>query len=297
MPAEYPFKPPAFVMLTPSGRFETGTKICLSISSFHPESWQPSWSVRSALVALIAFMQTPGNGAVGSIDTAADVRKQIAMEARTTPPKHGNSDIQELINAQHQKMLELEEESKNLYTRGGSPKAADACGGSSGEALAEEEGGGGGAGADTPSEEVLVDRKEEENKVMFKPEETTTPTPSTPLSPPLETLFQPEQRNEAAAAAATRGEEEEARPFLQRQPSTPLSPTHTTTPLATPSTASHSSWEDRGLSFLAVLLGAIILAVVLKRVVLAFAPGAGSGSSSDPLLFSVNPSADFDIEL
>lgn len=27
MPAEYPFKPPAFVMLTPSGRFETGVKI------------------------------------------------------------------------------------------------------------------------------------------------------------------------------------------------------------------------------------------------------------------------------
>jgi hypothetical protein len=28
----------------PNGRFETQTKICLSISQHHPEHWQPSWS-------------------------------------------------------------------------------------------------------------------------------------------------------------------------------------------------------------------------------------------------------------
>lgn len=67
LPAEYPFKPPSFMMLTPNGRFQTGVKICLSISSHHPEHWQPSWSVRTALTALIAFMPTPGQGALGSI--------------------------------------------------------------------------------------------------------------------------------------------------------------------------------------------------------------------------------------
>lgn len=70
LPAEYPFKPPAFMMLTPNGRFQTGTKICLSISSHHPEHWQPSWSVRTALTALIAFMPTPGQGAIGSLVSA-----------------------------------------------------------------------------------------------------------------------------------------------------------------------------------------------------------------------------------
>ncbi|KAL3622691.1 Ubiquitin-conjugating enzyme E2 32 [Castilleja foliolosa] len=45
LPAEYPFKPPSFMLLTPNGRFETQTKICLSISNHHPEHWQPSWSV------------------------------------------------------------------------------------------------------------------------------------------------------------------------------------------------------------------------------------------------------------
>lgn len=55
------------MMLSPSGRFETGVKICLSISSHHPEQWQPSWSVRTALTALMAFMPTPGAGALGSL--------------------------------------------------------------------------------------------------------------------------------------------------------------------------------------------------------------------------------------
>lgn len=67
MPPDYPNKPPAFMLLTPNGRFETGTKICLSISAHHPESWQPAWSVRTALMALIAFMPTPANGAIGSL--------------------------------------------------------------------------------------------------------------------------------------------------------------------------------------------------------------------------------------
>lgn len=72
LPPEYPFKPPSFIMLTPSGRFETNTKICLSISSHHPEHWQPSWSVRTALTALVSFLPTPGNGALGSLVSARD---------------------------------------------------------------------------------------------------------------------------------------------------------------------------------------------------------------------------------
>ena len=67
MPPDYPFKPPAFMLLTPNGRFETGVKICLSISAHHPEHWQPIWSVRTALTALIAFMPTPADGALGSL--------------------------------------------------------------------------------------------------------------------------------------------------------------------------------------------------------------------------------------
>ena len=68
-------------------RFVVGQKICLSISGHHPEEyvlpwlgpnpicsrvciirWQPAWSIRTALMALISFMPTEANGAIGSLD-------------------------------------------------------------------------------------------------------------------------------------------------------------------------------------------------------------------------------------
>jgi ubiquitin-conjugating enzyme E2 J1 len=57
-----------------------GTKLCLSISQHHPEHWQPSWSVRTALMALIAFMPSAPDGAIGGLNYPAE-------ERRTNPPK------------------------------------------------------------------------------------------------------------------------------------------------------------------------------------------------------------------
>ncbi|KAK4483309.1 hypothetical protein RD792_010495 [Penstemon davidsonii] len=105
LPADYPFKPPSFMLLTPNGRFETQTKICLSISNHHPEHWQPSWSVRTALVALIAFMPTSPNGALGSLDYTKEERRALAIKSRQTAPTFGSSERQNLINEIHEYML------------------------------------------------------------------------------------------------------------------------------------------------------------------------------------------------
>ncbi|XVF66118.1 hypothetical protein PTKIN_Ptkin10aG0009000 [Pterospermum kingtungense] len=105
LPAEYPFKPPSFMLLTPNGRFETQTKICLSISNHHPEHWQPSWSVRTALVALIAFMPTSPNGALGSLDYKKEERRSLAIKSREAAPKFGNPERQKLIDEIHEYML------------------------------------------------------------------------------------------------------------------------------------------------------------------------------------------------
>ena len=67
LPPEYPMKPPNVIFMTPNGRFELHKKICLSISGYHPETWRPSWSIRTALLAMIGFMPTHGNGAIGSL--------------------------------------------------------------------------------------------------------------------------------------------------------------------------------------------------------------------------------------
>ncbi|XP_030456202.2 ubiquitin-conjugating enzyme E2 32 [Syzygium oleosum] len=105
LPAEYPFKPPSFMLLTPNGRFETQTKICLSISNHHPEHWQPSWSVRTALVALIAFMPTNPNGALGSLDYKKEERRTLAIKSREAAPRFGNAERQQVINEIHEYML------------------------------------------------------------------------------------------------------------------------------------------------------------------------------------------------
>lgn len=55
-PQEYPFKPPSIRMLTPSGRFEPNQRICLSMSDFHPETWNCMWSVSSILQGVVSFM-------------------------------------------------------------------------------------------------------------------------------------------------------------------------------------------------------------------------------------------------
>jgi hypothetical protein len=55
-PADYPFKPPSIYMCTPSGRFATGQRLCLSMSDFHPETWNPGWSVATVATGLLSFM-------------------------------------------------------------------------------------------------------------------------------------------------------------------------------------------------------------------------------------------------
>lgn len=82
LPPEYPMKPPSIILLTPNGRFETNKKICLSISGHHPESWQPSWSIRTALLAIIGFMPTHGAGAIGSLDYPPEERKKLANRSK-----------------------------------------------------------------------------------------------------------------------------------------------------------------------------------------------------------------------
>jgi ubiquitin-conjugating enzyme E2 J1 len=83
LPPEYPMKPPNIVLLTPNGRFEVGTKICLSVSAHHPEEWKPSWGIRTILIALVGFMPSPGSGAIGALDLPPEERKKLALQSHT----------------------------------------------------------------------------------------------------------------------------------------------------------------------------------------------------------------------
>ena len=55
-PPDYPAKAPNIKIITENGRFRThGEGICLSISNFHPESWNPAWKVSQIVIGLVSF--------------------------------------------------------------------------------------------------------------------------------------------------------------------------------------------------------------------------------------------------
>lgn len=77
---QYPFKPPSIYMLTPSGRFQTNRRLCLSISDYHPDEWNPAWSVSSILTGLLSFM-LENSRALGSIETTQYEKLEYARES------------------------------------------------------------------------------------------------------------------------------------------------------------------------------------------------------------------------
>jgi len=128
------------MLLTPSGRFETNTKICLSFSAFHPELWQPAWGIRLILEALISFLPTPADGAIGALDWSSAERKRLAKKSQewccktcgkakdllpelkkeaSSSSNRFQKEIEELQRLQMQEHLkEEEEEAANLKEEG-----------------------------------------------------------------------------------------------------------------------------------------------------------------------------------
>jgi len=81
-PDDFPMKPPSIKVLTPSGRFEINKRICLSMSDFHKESWNPSWTVEKILIGLMSFMYEETSAAIGSLlEPKADRRRYAAASS------------------------------------------------------------------------------------------------------------------------------------------------------------------------------------------------------------------------
>ncbi|GAB9470487.1 hypothetical protein Gpo141_00007731 [Globisporangium polare] len=82
-PPEYPMKPPSVYMTTPNGRFKTNQRLCLSMSDFHPETWNPMWSVSSILTGLYSFM-LENQPTLGSITTTDAQKRKFATASLET---------------------------------------------------------------------------------------------------------------------------------------------------------------------------------------------------------------------
>lgn len=67
-------------MYTPNGRFKPNKRLCLSISDFHPDTWNPAWSVSTILTGLLSIMleNTP---LLGSCESTTYEKKKLAMSS------------------------------------------------------------------------------------------------------------------------------------------------------------------------------------------------------------------------
>eukprot|EP01062_Namystynia_karyoxenos_P014813 TRINITY_DN15350_c1_g1_i1.p1 TRINITY_DN15350_c1_g1~~TRINITY_DN15350_c1_g1_i1.p1 ORF type:complete len:395 (+),score=125.79 TRINITY_DN15350_c1_g1_i1:89-1273(+) len=115
-PPGYPHAPPEIVMFTESGRFKMSTPLCLSMSNYHPESWNPAWSVSTILKGLLSFMceDTPTQGSVEPETTAEEKRR---LAARSADANRGNAHFRKMFPAFDEIVAEARQRPAGTFER------------------------------------------------------------------------------------------------------------------------------------------------------------------------------------
>ena len=101
LPKDYPASPPRVQLLTPNGRFIPGMDICLTASSYHPETWSPRWTVLALVNALRLHMLTTANE-IGGCVKSDQVRRELAIKSRLWKCRREG-----YINVDHEKMVHV----------------------------------------------------------------------------------------------------------------------------------------------------------------------------------------------
>jgi len=87
-PEQYPFKPPDLYMMTPNGRFAMGVKLCMSMSSFHPETWNPAWNVSKVALGMLSFL-IEDELTTGAVKTSDEEKRRLAKDSVEWNLTHG----------------------------------------------------------------------------------------------------------------------------------------------------------------------------------------------------------------
>lgn len=78
---KYPAEPPDYYMLTPSGRYNVGSKICLTNSSYHKGDWSSTWNILSILIAFYSIWLDDKEHGISHIVDSPMNRKKMAKES------------------------------------------------------------------------------------------------------------------------------------------------------------------------------------------------------------------------
>lgn len=123
-PENYPLAPPSVMIHTPSGRFQPDTKLCLSVSDFHPENWKPAWGFATVLEGLRIFMaeDTP---TVGSIDPLPPVEERRRLAAASAAWNSANLEFRCVFpDTSTSASAEEEDSRRSLLLVGEKPRGA-----------------------------------------------------------------------------------------------------------------------------------------------------------------------------
>ena len=97
---KYPAEPPDYYMLTPSGRYTVGTKICLTNSSYHKGDWSSTWNIVSILIAFYSiWLDDKEHGISHITDTPAN-RRRMASESIAYNQRN-NAEVYAKFNRTH----------------------------------------------------------------------------------------------------------------------------------------------------------------------------------------------------
>lgn len=82
-PKEYPFKPPNYRVLTPSGRFVQNKFLCFTNSGKNFSSWTPAWGIHEIIMGLISFFYERDSVGTGHISTSTVTqRRNFAIHSK-----------------------------------------------------------------------------------------------------------------------------------------------------------------------------------------------------------------------
>ena len=77
----YPKTPVDFMMLTPNGRFDINSKICLTNSGYHADQWTPMWTMHNILIAFLSIMVADDTTGISHIKRSPEERAMMAAQS------------------------------------------------------------------------------------------------------------------------------------------------------------------------------------------------------------------------
>ena len=78
---KYPIEPPDYYMLTPSGRFNITSKICLTNSSYHKGDWSSVWTIKTILIGFYSIWIDDKESGISHIRDTPENRQKLALES------------------------------------------------------------------------------------------------------------------------------------------------------------------------------------------------------------------------